>query len=467
MLPLNLLAVTSALTLRSPARTHAVFFTTPRRLPAPLMLGEEDPVEKLAALQKQLEELRAAEKLAALQRQLDELNSLKAQAEQASQAPATSASPDVPSVAALEAAPSVPQMTTTPSVSTPAVPDVPSVPSVPSLPSFEPPALPSFEVPPLPTFEAPPVPSGSMTAPAPAVEAAMQTGANPLIVDAAIVLALPVVVLGVSAYVSAITGGGTGSPNPADRPDGARSGGTPGTLSDRGLSAPEVFFKGLENLSKEPMGWFFGDGPSALRGSAAEPATSAPPRFMGAKELARAEQRAASAGMPPRDDSGYFEQIKAEYQQKNLMGGASSSMVQPEASASMPAAPAMPKAVPPPPKPVPAVPSVPKPTVAAKAVPPPPKPVPTASAKPMPPPPKPTQAMPVVPVASNPAAKKMPVAVPQPVASASEPVSSSEDDTAATLAALNAQVAKLTAQNQQLKENFNEAKKVADAPETE
>ena len=116
---------------------------------------------------------------------------------------------------------------------------------------------------------------------------------NPLLVDAAIVVALPVVVLGVSAFVSAISGEApktkeVSSPATSGWSAPASSAGSEASGDSKGRSAPEIFFGGLTNLGKEPFGWLSG-GPSALTSTLpTEPApNTAGGRGMGAKELAK------------------------------------------------------------------------------------------------------------------------------------------------------------------------------------
>jgi hypothetical protein len=144
--------------------------------------------------------------------------------------------------------------------------------------------------------------------------------------DAGIVLVfLPLLALGVNGFVSAIA--------TPEEPEAFNSG-TKRALANReseqalargeaaggntGKSAPEVFMKGLENLGNDPMGWMSGV-PSALTSTLAP---ELPARQMGAKERARMEGR-APAGAPAAagGDDDYFEQLRAEYREKNLMGG--------------------------------------------------------------------------------------------------------------------------------------------------
>lgn len=178
--------------------------------------------------------------------------------------------------------------------------------------------------------------------PAKAIAAPVSDAVNPLVIDAAIVAAIPVVVFGVTQYVKLLTGpeksaavqASMGRPEPqAGRVAGADS-----------RSAPEIFFTGVENLGKEPFGWLFGK-PSALYSNlpAAAPAGMAPARGMGAKEMARkgiADRSAVTPGfagaaaMPTKDVSisapppppveDYAAQIAAEYRNKNLMADAPS-----------------------------------------------------------------------------------------------------------------------------------------------
>merc|ERR1719460_731045 len=67
-----------------------------------------------------------------------------------------------------------------------------------------------------------------------------------------------------------------------------------------GRSAPEIIAAGLENLGKEPFGWFYGK-PSALTSTLAPEPTVAQGlyRQMGAKELARSQAASAAAMAAP------------------------------------------------------------------------------------------------------------------------------------------------------------------------
>ena len=314
-------------------------------------------------------------------------------------------------------------------------------------------------------------------------EAAMNTLASPLkeatslLADGADAAAIQTVVLGgvvvgyglsvvaISAFVSSITGGGgsTLSKEPS-KPVYAPSSDMSG---DR--SGPEIFFEGLGNLAKNPLGWISGDDPSPLKGDVSffePPEDPAAPRArrMGAKELARRQGMSAGQGfaqpmgqMPPPPQAAPkpfpgFSSMAAPPQQPLPAP-------KPVAAAPKPVAPkplAAPKPVAAAPLPTPAKP------VPAKAM---PKPV-AAPPRPVPVTPVPVVAQPVavkatpspvtpVPVTAKPAAQPVPTPAPAPAAAAAPDASA---ELAEQLKQLNAAMAAMAASSNELKAAYSEVK---------
>jgi len=282
---------------------------------------------------------------------------------------------------------------------------------------------------------------------------------------------LPVAAWGVTTFVTALGGG------PAEKtstlgnkmanarfPAGAGSTVTPAGTRD----AKDIFMGGLENMSKDPTGWFFGDA-SPLYGSPPPaaplpvqresrvasrrsapyvPPVAAPPSVsqVGSSRKGKATSRKARRAPPPATP----EEVAAR---RGLNTGLSG-VVEPVGSFAAPPAAMSPPA----PKPVP----MPTPVAAA------PQPV-AAAPQPVAAAPQPVAAAPA-PVAVQPPAPKappapMPVAppVPAPTAVAAEaaaPAAAEVDAAAmaAQLAELNKMVAELASANKALKEQYDDAK---------
>jgi hypothetical protein len=139
-----------------------------------------------------------------------------------------------------------------------------------------------------------------------AADAVAKTSNEPnlLAVGAGVLVGIPVAAFGVAAFVKMINGGDE-EPTPFNEAsrralaemDAARASGDATQGGNTGLSADEIFTRGLSNLAEEPFGWLFGK-ESALYSNL--PAASPGAPRMGAKELARQQARAAgAAGFAP------------------------------------------------------------------------------------------------------------------------------------------------------------------------